>query len=92
MSINFDITEDLVYDLSTVGDTPIFSLNAEAYDVAINNLPFFLGASDETPYRRESAQYKREQIDQTTEPGEQSFTGWWFRSQSSFHHVLWFER
>ncbi len=28
---------------------------------------------------------KREQIDQTTEPGEQSFTGWWFRSQSSFH-------
>ena len=85
MSINYDISEDFVYDLSTVGDEPIFQLNAEAYDVAINAFPFFIGANDETPYRRESAQYKREQIDQTTEPGEQSFTGWWFRSQSSFH-------
>jgi hypothetical protein len=85
VSINYDITEDFVYDLSTVGDEPIFQLNAEAYDIAINQFPFFVASSDETPYRRESAQYKREQIDQTTEPGEQSFTGWWFRSQSSFH-------
>jgi hypothetical protein len=85
VSITNDISEDFVYDLSTVGDAPIFELNAEAYDVAINAFPFFIGANDETPYRRESAQYKREQIDQTTEPGEQSFTGWWFRSQSSFH-------
>jgi hypothetical protein len=85
VSINYDITEDFVYDLSTVGDEPIFQLNAEAYDIAINQFPFFVASNDETPYRRESAQYKREQIDQTTEPGEQSFTGWWFRSQSSFH-------
>jgi hypothetical protein len=85
VSINYDISEDFVYDLSTVGDEPIFQLNAEAYDIAINQFPFFIGSNDETPYRRESAQYKREQIDQTTEPGEQSFTGWWFRSQSSFH-------
>jgi hypothetical protein len=81
-----DITEDFVYDLSTVdGISQNYQLNAEAYDVAFNDMPFFIGASDETPYRRESAQSKREQIDQTTEPGEQSFTGWWFRSQSSFH-------
>lgn len=81
-----DITEDFVYDLSVApGAGQTFELNAEAYDVAIDNLPFFIGSSDETPYRRESAQSKREQIDQTTEPGEQSFTGWWFRSQSSFH-------
>jgi hypothetical protein len=85
MTVN-DISEDLVYDLSLLGENGgSFSLNAEAYDMAINNFPFFIGASEETPYRRESAQYKREQIDQTTEPGEQSFTGWWFRSQSSFH-------
>jgi hypothetical protein len=81
-----DITEDFAYDLSVAeGVGQAFELNAEAYDIAINNLPFFIGSSDETPYRRESAQSKREQIDQTTEPGEQSFTGWWFRSQSSFH-------
>jgi len=81
-----DITEDFVYDLSVPEDVgQNFQLNAEAYDVAFNDMPFFIGSSDETPYRRESAQSKREQIDQTTEPGEQSFTGWWFRSQSSFH-------
>jgi hypothetical protein len=85
MTIN-DISEDLVYDLSLLGENEgMFVLNAEAYDLAINGLPFFIGSSEETPYRRESAQSKREQIDQTTEPGEQSFTGWWFRSQSSFH-------
>ena len=81
-----DITEDFAYDLSVAEETgQNFQLNAEAYDVAFNDMPFFIGSSDETPYRRESAQSKREQIDQTTEPGEQSFTGWWFRSQSSFH-------
>jgi len=82
-----DITEDLVYDISTntTSGTQSFSLNAEAFDIAVNDMPFFLASTDETPYRRESAPSKREQIDQTTEPGEQSFTGWWFRSQSSFH-------
>ena len=81
-----DISEDFVYDLSVASEvSQNYQLIAEAYDVAINSHPFFIASNDETPYRRESAQYKREQIDQTTEPGEQSFTGWWFRSQSSFH-------
>lgn len=81
-----DISEDFVYDLSVATTVPTsYTLNAEAYDIAINDKPFFIAATSDTPYRRESAQSKREQIDQTTEPGEQSFTGWWFRSQSSFH-------
>jgi hypothetical protein len=37
------------------------------------------------PYRRVTAQYRKQQIDQTREPGEQTLTGWWVRSQSSFH-------
>jgi hypothetical protein len=44
-----------------------------------------LAASDDTPYRRVTAQYRKQQIDQTREPGEQTLTGWWLRSQSSFH-------
>lgn len=81
-----DISEDFVYDLSVATANPSsYSLNAESYDIAINDKPFFIASTPDTPYRRESAQSKREQIDQTTEPGEQSFTGWWFRSQSSFH-------
>jgi hypothetical protein len=83
VTINYDITEEFQYDLSTIGDGG--ELNAEAYDVVINNMPFILAPTEEMPYRRESAESKRQQVDQTTEPGEQSFTGWWYRSQSSFH-------
>jgi hypothetical protein len=41
--------------------------------------------SDDSPYRRVTAQYRKQQIDQSREPGEQTLTGWWLRSQSSFH-------
>jgi hypothetical protein len=52
----------------------------------INGLPFFIAASDDNPYRRVTAQYRKQQIDQSREPGEQTLTGWWLRSQSSFHY------
>lgn len=84
MTIN-DITEELAIDLSVSLETQIYELDSVSYDIAINDKPFFVASTDEQPYRRESAPSKREQIDQTTEPGEQSFTGWWFRSQSSLH-------
>jgi len=81
-----DITEDFAYDLAISPDVSTnYQLSDISFDIAVNNMPFFIAATDEQPYRRESAPSKREQIDQTTEPGEQSFTGWWFRSQSSFH-------
>lgn len=63
----------------------LYQLADYNYDVAINGLPFFLGNGDQYPYRRVTAQYRKEQYDQTREAGEQSLTGWWFRSQSSFH-------
>jgi hypothetical protein len=81
-----DITEDFNYDLSIPATaTQTYELNSQAYDIAFNEQPFIMGPTTELPYRRETAPYRREQIDQSTEPGEQSFTGWWFRSQSSFH-------
>ena len=56
-----------------------------AYDVALSGLPFILGISDTNPYQRVTAQYRKNQVDQSTEPGEQTLTGWWLRSQVSFH-------
>jgi len=56
------------------------------YDVAVAGLPFFIGPNKEYPYKRETAQYRKQQIDQQKEPGEQTLTGWWLRSQSSFHY------
>ena len=80
-----DITEGLVYTLSNPAGSTNYSSTGEAYDVAIAGLPFFLMNSDDSPYRRVTAQYRKQQIDQSREPGEQTLTGWWLRSQSSFH-------
>jgi len=83
--VNYDITEAIPLTLSNPAGSTTFNLTGEAYDIAVAGLPFFLAASDETPYRRVTAQYRKQQIDQTREAGEQTLTGWWLRSQSSFH-------
>ena len=85
MAYGDDITEGIPYVLSNPVGATNYSSTGEAYDVAIAGLPFFLLNSDEAPYRRVTAQYRKQQIDQSREPGEQTLTGWWLRSQSSFH-------
>ena len=80
-----DITEGIPYVLSNPAGSTAYIPTGPSYDVAFAALPFFLAASDEQPYRRVTAQYRKQQIDQTREPGEQTLTGWWVRSQSSFH-------
>ena len=85
MAYGDDITEGLPYVLSNPAGSTAYTPTGPAYDVAFSGLPFFLAASDEQPYRRVTAQYRKQQIDQTREPGEQTLTGWWVRSQSSFH-------
>ena len=85
MAIDYDITEKLPHPLSNQSLTTNYVSSGESYDIAISGQPFFLMTNDETPYRRETAQYRKQQIDQTNEPGEQSITGWWVRAQSSFH-------
>jgi hypothetical protein len=85
MSFGSDITERIPVPLSNPAGSTNYSATGVAYDIAIAGQPFFVNASDETPYRRVTAQYRKQQIDQTREPGEQTLTGWWLRSQSSFH-------
>jgi hypothetical protein len=80
-----DITEGLPYVLSNPAGSTAYIPTGPSYEIAFAGLPFFLAASDEQPYRRVTAQYRKQQIDQTREPGEQTLTGWWVRSQSSFH-------
>lgn len=86
MTYGSDITEPIVYTLSNPAGSTNYIATGEAYDVALSGLPFFIGASDDMPYRRVTAQYRKQQIDQSREPGEQTLTGWWLRSQSSFHY------
>jgi hypothetical protein len=85
MAYGSDITEGLPYNLSNPVGIITYAGSNEAYDIALSGQPFFTAVTDETPYRRNTAQYRKQQIDQTNEPGEQSITGWWVRAQSSFH-------
>ena len=85
MAYGSDITEGIPYVLSNPAGTTNYTQTGTFYDVAFSGLPFFIAASEMQPYRRVTAQYRKQQIDQTREPGEQTLTGWWVRSQSSFH-------
>jgi hypothetical protein len=85
MAYGDDITDAIPYPLSNPAGTQSFATTGIAYDVSFGGLPFFLTTSDENAYRRVTAQYRKNQVDMSREPGEQTLTGWWLRSQSSFH-------
>jgi hypothetical protein len=86
-----DITEGrasraIAVDVGVLTDTSVWVNTDVAYDVAIGGQPFIYAISDGRPYIRQTAPFRKEQFDNQTEPGEQSLTGWWIRSQSSFHN------
>lgn len=84
--VTLSYTEDVVDSIGRPAFTnPTFQNSTVNYDIAVGGLPFFLAASDKYPYHRETATYKKQQVDLTANPGEQSFEGWWLRSQSSWH-------
>ena len=85
-----DITEgggvyDVTADIGIVSSNALWSNTDVAYDVALGGLPFIYAINDTRPYLRQTAPFKKDQFDNGTEPGEQSLSGWWLRSQSSFH-------
>ena len=63
----------------------VWQNTGDAYDVAIGGLPFLLDISDKNPYERGTAPFRKQQFDSQRDPGEQSLSNWWIRSQSSFH-------
>ena len=85
MAYGDDITDAIPYPLSNPAGSQTYAGTGIAYDVSFGGLPFFLTTSDDNPYRRVTAQYRKQQIDMSREPGEQTITGWWLRSQSTFH-------
>ena len=85
-SATANIGRAIAIDLGIVSSTSTWQNTNESYDVAVGGLPFFYAISDARPYIRQTAPFSKEQSDIGTEPGEQSLTGWWLRSQSSFHN------
>jgi len=78
-------TRSIAVDVGVVSSTAVWQNTDMSYDVAIGGLPFFYAINDARPYLRQTAPFKKDQFDNGSEPGEQSLTGWWIRSQSSFH-------
>ena len=79
------VGRSIAIDLGIVSDSATWTNTDISYDVAIGGLPFIYAINDERPYVRQTAPFRKEQQDTSTEPGEQSLTGWWMRSQVSFH-------
>jgi len=84
-----DITEGratraIAVDLS-VGIGNIWQNTGVQYDFAIGGVPFLAAITDKDPYIRSTAQFRKNQFDSLRDPGEQSLSTWWLRSQSSFH-------
>ena len=85
-----DITEgraerSIAVDVGVVSSTAIWQNTDMSYDVALGGLPFIYAINDARPYVRQTAPFRKDQFDNGAEPGEQSLTGWWIRSQMSFH-------
>ena len=76
----------IAVDIGINSNSSVWTNTDIAYDVAIGGMPFIYALSDARPYTRQTAPFRKEQFDNNNEPGEQSLTGWWIRSQSSFHN------
>jgi hypothetical protein len=79
------VGRSIAIDLGIVSDSATWTNTDISYDVAVGGLPFIYAINDEHPYVRQTAPFRKEQQDTSAEPGEQSLTGWWMRSQISFH-------
>ena len=78
-------TRSIAVDVGVVSSTSLWQNTDVAYDVAVGGLPFIYAINDARPYIRQTAPFRKDQFDNGNEPGEQSLTGWWIRSQMSFH-------
>jgi len=81
-SLTPDVTESLPHVLGSALES---AYPADAgWDVSFGQLGFRLASSDRAPYQRGPEQVRKQQIDTSDAPGEQSLSSWWVRSQDSW--------
>lgn len=89
-----DFTEPIPFALSSRKGGAIFNPSGAKFDISINDLPFFLAVSNDSPMTRETKSTQKQQFDTSKEPGEQSLSQWWVRSWDSWHRgsgATWYE-
>lgn len=86
MTVSTDITDSTLLDIGIAYSSSLtsYSLGAFSYEWAIAGQPFLGIPSDEFPMTRAFTTVKKDQFDNQTDPGEQSLSGWWLRSQRDF--------
>jgi hypothetical protein len=72
-------------DIGIVSTDAVWQNTNISYDTAVGGMPFISAISDKDESTRQTAPFRKDQFDNGNEPGEQSLTGWWLRSQMSFH-------
>lgn len=65
--------------------TPNLYNNGSQWDLTVGSYGFFLAIDDQNPHIRQTNEYKRQQVDTSNEPGEQTLSAWWVRSQDTWH-------
>lgn len=89
-----DITERLTGPISARKEAATYQQSDAVYDVSIDGMPFFLSITPERPATRATKDFTKQQFDSSKEPGEQTLSQWWVRSQDSWHKgagLQWYE-
>lgn len=92
--VAYDITERPVFGLGAQNLIANYKSSGATADCAIGGIPFQFTITDQTPYSRQTLDFRRQQIDTSREPGEQSLSQWWVRDQDSWHRgagSVWYE-
>ena len=63
---------------------PTSTPSGRSVDIAIDGVEFRCAPTPQRPYQRGLADQRRQQFDASTNPGEQSLSGFWLRSQQDF--------
>ena len=81
-----DITERTIIDLTGRSKT-YYDPNGNKFDIALGGLPFIMAITDNTPFKRQTAEVSNQRVDQLRDPGEHTLSSTFcIRSQSSFHY------
>lgn len=79
------IAQPVIYPLGVdQGDGGIDPGKGINYTYGIAGIGFLSAASDQNPYQRGLKNVLKDQVNNSEQPGDQSFTDWWYRSQTDW--------
>lgn len=81
---DYQISEDVVSALSNPSPYTPFANSDFRYEWAVGGYPFLSAATDRFPEQRGLVALQKDQVDTSADPGEQSLSQWWLRSQRNW--------